>query len=109
MRRREFIKAATASAIAWPLAARAQQPDRIHRVGVLIGLPEDDPDSKPRLVAFRQGLEKLGWTEGRNIHLDIRFAHPGNEQQVQTLVKELLALSPDVVVAQSTPLTAAFR
>jgi putative tryptophan/tyrosine transport system substrate-binding protein len=96
-------------AAAWPLAARAQQPDRIHRVGVLVGLPEDDPDSKPRLVAFRQGLEKLGWTEGSNIHLDVRFVLPANEQQVQMLVKELLALSPDVVVAQSTALTAAFR
>jgi putative tryptophan/tyrosine transport system substrate-binding protein len=108
MRRREFITM-LGGAAAWPLSARAQQPDRIHRVGVLIGLPEDDPDSKPRLVAFRQGLEELGWTEGRNIHLDVRFALPGNEQQVQMLVRELLALSPDAVVAQSTPLTAAFR
>jgi len=109
MRRREFITVLGGAAAAWPLAARAQQPDRIHRVGVLIGLPEDDPDSNPRLVAFRQGLEKLGWTEGRNIHLDVRFVLPANEQQVQMLVTELLALSPDVVVAQSTALTAAFR
>jgi putative ABC transport system substrate-binding protein len=108
MRRREFITLLGCAA-AWPLSARAQQPDRIHRVGVLIGLPEDDPDSKPRLGAFRQGLEKLGWPEGRNIHLDVRFVLPANEQQVQMLVKELLALSPDVVVAQSTALTAAFR
>ena len=79
------------------------------RVGVLIGLAEDDPDSKARLGALRQGLEKLGWSEGRNIHLDVRFVPPGNEQQVQILVKELLALSPDVIVAQSTALTAAFR
>src|SRR4029077_12337128 len=76
---------------------------------VFIGLAENDPESKPRLAAFQQGLEKLGWTEGRNIHLDVRFVLPANEQQVQMLVKELLALSPDVVVAQSTPLTAAFR
>ena len=109
MKRRDFITLVGGAAAAWPLAARAQQPDRIHRVGVLIGLPEDDPDSNPRLVAFRQGLEKLGWTEGRNIHLDVRFVLPANEQQVQMLVKELLALSPDVVVAQSTALTAAFR
>jgi putative ABC transport system substrate-binding protein len=109
VKRRELITLLGGAAVAWPLSARAQQPDRIHRVGVLVGLPEDDPDSKPRLVAFRQGLEKLGWTEGRNIHLDVRFVLPANEQQVQMLVKELLALSPDVVVAQSTPLTAAFR
>ena len=108
MRRREFITL-LGGAVAWPLSARAQQPDRIRRVGVLMGLAEDDPDSKARLGAFRQGLEKLGWSEGRNIHLDVRFVPPGNEQQVQILVKELLALSPDVIVAQSTPLIAAFR
>ena len=109
MRRREFVTLLGGAAVAWPLSARAQQPDRIRRVGVLMGLAEDDPDSKTRLGAFRQGLEKLGWSEGRNIHLDVRFALPANEQQVQMLVKELLALSPDVIVAQSTAPTAAFR
>jgi putative ABC transport system substrate-binding protein len=108
MRRREFITL-LGGAAAWPLPARAQRPDQIRRVGVLIFLAEDDPDSKPRLGAFRQGLEKLGWSEGRNIHLDVRFALPGNEQQLQILVKELLALSPDMIVAQSTAPTAAFR
>ena len=108
MRRREFITL-LGGAAAWPLPARAQRPDQIRRVGVLIFLAEDDPDSKPRLGAFRQGLEKLGWSEGRNIHLDVRFADPANAQQVQMLVKELLALSPDVIVAQSTAPTAAFR
>jgi putative ABC transport system substrate-binding protein len=97
------------AAVAWPLSARAQQSDRIRRVGVLIGLAEDDPDAKARLGALRQGLEKLGWSEGRNIHLEVRFALPTDEQQVQVLVKELLAISPDVVVAQTTALTAAFR
>jgi ABC-type uncharacterized transport system substrate-binding protein len=108
MRRRKFITL-LGGAAAWPLSARAQRPDQIRRVGVLIGLAEGDPDSKLRLGAFRQGMEKLGWSEGRNIHLDVRFVPPGNEQQVQILVKELLALSPDVIVAQSTPLIAAFR
>src|ERR1700685_4050041 len=108
MRRREFIALLGGAAVASPLSARAQQPDRIRRVGVLIGLAEDDPDSKARLGAFREGLDKLGWSEGRNIHLDVRFVLPANEQQVQILVKELLALSPDVVVAQTTALTAAF-
>lgn len=74
-----------------------------------MGLAEDDPDSKARVGAFRQGLEKLGWSEGRNIHLDVRFALPANEQQVQMRVKELLAVSPDVVVAQTTAIAAAFR
>jgi putative tryptophan/tyrosine transport system substrate-binding protein len=109
MRRREFITLLGGAAVAWPLSAHAQQPDRIRRVGVLIGLAEDDPDANARLGALRQGLEKLGWSEGRNIHLEARFALPTNEQQVQVLVKELLAVSPDVVVAQTTALTAAFR
>ena len=106
MRRREFTTL-LGGAAAWPLSARAQRLDQIRRVGVFMSSAKDDPDS--RLGAFRQGLEKLGWSEGRNIHLDVRFALPGNEQQLQILVKELLALSPDVIAAQSTPLTAAFR
>src|SRR3984957_5083759 len=109
MRRREFIALLGGAAVASPRSARAQQPDRIRRVGVLTGLAEDDPNSKARLGAFRQGLEKLGWSEGRNIPLDVRFALPGDEQQAKMLAKELLAVSPDVVVAQATPLTAAFR
>src|ERR1700733_812032 len=92
VKRRELIRLLGGAAVAWPLSARAQQPDRMRRVGVLIGLAEDDPDSKARLGALRQGLEKLGWSEGRNIHLDVRFAlpDPGNEQQLQIRVKELL-------------------
>ena len=109
VKRRELIRLLGGAAVAWPLSTRAQQPDRIRRVGVLIGLAEDDPDAKARLGALRQGLEKLGWSEGRNIHLEVRFTLPTNEQQVQVLVKELLAVSPDVVVAQSTALTSAFR
>jgi putative ABC transport system substrate-binding protein len=106
MRRREFTTL-LGGAAAWPLSARAQRLDQIRRVGVFMSSAKDDPDS--RLGAFRQGLEKLGWSEGRNIHLDVRFADPANAQQVQMLVKELLALSPDVIVAQSTAPTAAFR
>ena len=109
MKRRELIRLLGGAAVAWPLSTRAQQPDRIRRVGVLIGLAEDDPDAKARLGALRQGLQKLGWSERRNIHLEVRFTLPTNEQQVQVLVKELLAVSPDVVVAQSTALTSAFR
>jgi putative tryptophan/tyrosine transport system substrate-binding protein len=108
VKRREFITL-LGGAAAWPLAARAQQRERMRRIGVLMNLAADDTEAQARLAAFQQGLEKLGWSEGRNIHLDVRFALPTNEQQVQMLVKELLALSPDVVVAQSTPLTAAFR
>jgi putative tryptophan/tyrosine transport system substrate-binding protein len=109
VKRRELITLLGGAAVAWPLSARAQQPDRIRRVGVLIGLAEDDPDSTARLRAFRQGLEKLGWSEGRNIHLDVRFVLPADEPRAQMLAKELLAVNPDVVVAQTTALTAAFR
>jgi putative tryptophan/tyrosine transport system substrate-binding protein len=108
MRRRNFI-ASLGGAAVWPLAARAQQPGRMRVVGVLMNLAADDTEAQARLAAFQQGLEKLGWSEGRNIHLDVRFALPTNEQQVQMLVKELLALSPDVVVAPGTAPTAAFR
>jgi putative ABC transport system substrate-binding protein len=107
--RRDFIRLLGGAAAAWPVAARAQQGVRMRRVGVLMNLAEGDPDSKRRLVAFQEGLEKLGWSEGRNIHLDVRFVLPANEQQVQMLVKELLALGPDVVVSPSTAPTAAFR
>jgi len=109
VKRRELITLLGGGAVAWPLSGRAQQTERIRRVGVLIGLAEDDPDAKARLAALRQGLEKLGWSEGRNIHLDVHYALPANEQQVQMRVKELLAAGPDVAVAQTTALTAAIR
>src|SRR5499427_166402 len=108
LKRREFITLLGGAAAAWPLAA-STQPVRMRRVGVLLPLASDDPESSIRVTAFQQGLEKLGWSEGRNIQLDVRFAPAANEQQVQILVKELLALSPDVVVVQSTAPTAAFQ
>ena len=74
MKRREFITLLGGATATWPLAARAQQADRVRRVGVLIGYAEDDPETKARLAAFRQMLEKRGWSEGRNIHIETRFA-----------------------------------
>src|SRR6516165_12071651 len=106
MKRREFITL-LGGAAAWPLAARAQQSEQVQRVGVLMGLAEDDPDAKARLAGFRQGLESLGWSEGRNIRLDTRFA-PGGAQ-VQVLAKELVGLQPEVILAHATPLVAALR
>ncbi len=73
MRRREFITLLGGGAAAWPLAARAQQPKQMHRIGVLPALPEDDPRTKQQLAAFRQGLESHGWSEGRNVRIDYRF------------------------------------
>ena len=106
MRRRDFITAIAGSAAAWPLAARAQQADRIRRIAVLMGYAADDPETKPRLAAFRQMLEKRGWPEGRNVHIETRFA-PGSNYE--PLAKELIATQPDVILAHTTPVAAALR
>jgi putative ABC transport system substrate-binding protein len=107
MRRREFIALLGGAAAAWPLAARAQQPDGMRRIGVLMTLAEDDPEAKARLAGFRQGLEKRGWSEGRNVRIDYRYALAG--AQAQVLAKELVALQPDVIFAHSTPTVAALQ
>jgi putative ABC transport system substrate-binding protein len=104
MNRRHFIKVIAGSATAWPLAARAQQ---TRRIGVMVALPEADPELKKRLAAFRQALDRLGWSEGRNLHLDYRFTPAG--ARAQEFAKELLTLQPDVILAFSTPVTAAFQ
>jgi putative ABC transport system substrate-binding protein len=108
MRRREFISLLGGAAVEWPLAARAQQSERIRIIGVLVGLAENDPETKARLMGFRQGLEKLGWAEGRNIRVDTRFA-PASPERAQALAKELVALQPDVILAQGTPVVAALQ
>jgi len=107
VRRREFITLIGGAAAAWPLAGRAQQPERARRVGVLLGVAEDDLETKARLAAFRQGLERLGWSEGGNARLDYRFAPAGS--QAQLLAKELVALQPDVILAQTTPVVVALQ
>jgi putative ABC transport system substrate-binding protein len=110
MRRREFITLLGGAAAAWPLDARAQQPDRIRRIGVLANLAKDDPEWTGRLVAFRQGLQKRGWSEGRNVSIDMRFAATGGSaDEVQVSAKELIALQPDVILAQGTPACAALQ
>jgi hypothetical protein len=73
MQRREFVILLGGSAAAWPLAARAQQPERMRRIGVLMGTAADDPESKARIAAFAQGLQQSGWTDGRNVSIDIRW------------------------------------
>jgi putative tryptophan/tyrosine transport system substrate-binding protein len=109
MRRRDFIKAIAGSTVAWSSVARAQQPDRIRRIGVLMPLAEDDPESMARLAGFRQGLEKRGWSEGRNIHIDYRFAPNSSADQAQVLAKELIALQPEVILANATPVITALQ
>jgi putative ABC transport system substrate-binding protein len=104
--RRQFITL-LGGAAAWPVAADAQQSDRVRRIGVLMGYG-DDPDAKAMLSAFTQGLRELGWTEGRNLRIDIRWAS-GNIEQMRLFAKELVDLRPDVILAQTTPVTAALQ
>jgi putative ABC transport system substrate-binding protein len=107
MRRREFIGAAAAAAAAVPFAARAQQSERVRRIGVLIGYAEDDSETKSRLVMLTKELEKLGWLEGRNVRIEARFAPAG--AQAQVLAKELVALQLDVILAHSAQVAAALQ
>jgi putative tryptophan/tyrosine transport system substrate-binding protein len=97
MRRREFITL-LGGAAAWPLAARAQQPERMRRIGVLIALAADDPESQRRLTAFAQGLQELGWTDGRNIRIETRWT-AGDTDRMRRHAAELVALAPDVILA----------
>jgi putative ABC transport system substrate-binding protein len=106
MRRRNFITL-LGGAAAWPLVAHAQQGERMRRIGVLMAVGRDDADTKARLSGFRQGLEQLGWSEGRNVRIDYRFAPAG--AQAQLLAKELVALQPDVILSQATPSTTALQ
>ena len=106
MRRRDFIKV-IGSTVAWPLAARAQQPERMRRIGVLMGYAESDREGQAFLAAFREELsKKLGWTEGRNIQIDARWAAPSDAEQRLQCAKELVALHPDLVLSHGTPSTA---
>jgi putative tryptophan/tyrosine transport system substrate-binding protein len=105
LKRREFITLLSGAAAAWPLVARAQQAERMRRIGV--HMTTDDSEAKARFVAFLQGLQQLGWTEGRNIRIDIRWAAPGDAELIRRLAKELVALQPDLILSSSTPTTAA--
>jgi putative ABC transport system substrate-binding protein len=101
MRRREFIRLLGGAAALSPFSVRAQQPDRVRRVGILMTFSDEDAEAKAWLAAFRQGLERRGWREGRNLHIDIRSAAARGER-IPGLAKELVALQPDVLLAQST-------
>lgn len=100
MRRRDFIKGVAGSAITWPLAARAQQSNRMRRVGLLMGYPEGDAEGQANLAAFRRGLEELGWVEGRNIQIDVRWGG-ADPEKARTLAKELISMTPDVIVSNT--------
>jgi putative tryptophan/tyrosine transport system substrate-binding protein len=109
MQRREFITLLGGAAAAWPLAARAQQPERMRRIGVLSAFAEQDPEIKTRLAAFRTALERLGWSEGRNVRIDYRYAPTAGADLARMLAKELIALQPDVILGQSPQLVAALQ
>jgi putative ABC transport system substrate-binding protein len=102
MKRREFITLLGGGAAAWPLAARAQQHERVRRIGVLMAFTADDPESPARVTAFAQGLEQLGWTDGRNVRIDYRWV-AGDTDRAQRYAAELVALAPDVILATSSP------
>jgi putative tryptophan/tyrosine transport system substrate-binding protein len=108
MKRREFVKLLGSAVATWPLAALAQPGERMRRIGVLMGYAEGDPETKTRLMAFRAGLAKRGWSDGGNIRIDYRFA-AGKTDQYTSLAKELLSLQPDVVLAHTTASTAALQ
>ena len=102
MRRRDFITL-LGGAAAWPLAAHAQQPERMRRIGVLIPYAADDPEGQARIAAFLQGLQQLGWTEGRNVRIDYRRS-AGDADRARRYAAELVALAPDVILASGTSL-----
>jgi len=107
MKRRQFI-AGLGSAAAWPVVARAQQGGRVWRIGVLISFDENDPEWKARISAFTQALADLGWTDGSNVQMDLRFAG-GDIGRIRALARELVGLQPDIILVNGTPATIAFQ
>jgi putative ABC transport system substrate-binding protein len=106
MRRREFITLIGGAAVAWPLAARGQQPGRMRRIGVLVGSAADDLVAQRRVLAFAQALAQLGWTDGRNVRIDIRW-NVGDPERIRKYAADLVALAPDVILASSSAATGA--
>ena len=102
MRRREFITLLGGAAAAWPLAARAQQRERMRRVGVLMHLAADDPEGQSRVAAFLQGLQEAGWAVGRNVNIDVRWA-AGEADRYRRYAMEIVALRPDVILTSASP------
>jgi putative tryptophan/tyrosine transport system substrate-binding protein len=102
MRRREFIRGIAGAVAAWPLAAHAQQTKAVRRIGLLMPLAMDDPEAQARVTTFQQALQGLGWTDGRNVHIDTRWS-AGNAADTRKYAEELVALAPDVIFASGSP------
>jgi putative ABC transport system substrate-binding protein len=107
-KRREFITLLGGAAAAWPLAARAQQGERMRRIGVLMNLAADDPESTARVTAFAQGLQELGWSIGRNVQIDTRWA-PADPDLFRRYVAKVVAAAPDVILASTRYAVAPLR
>jgi putative tryptophan/tyrosine transport system substrate-binding protein len=108
MRRREFITLLGGAAAAWPIAARAQQPERVRRVGVLMSRAADDPEGQARFAAFQQRLQELGWIEGRNVQIDTRWP-AFSPEEYRKYSAELVARAPDVILAAASPSVTALQ
>lgn len=108
MRRRESITLICGAALMWPLVTRAQQPDRMPRIGVLMAFDENDPEPKSWLSGFLKALAELGWTDGRNLSMNVRWA-AGSADRIRMFTKELVDQQPDVILANSTPVTASLQ
>jgi putative ABC transport system substrate-binding protein len=108
MRRREFIRIIAGPALAWPLAAHAQQGERVRRIGVLIARAATDPEAAEGVGAFVQGLAESGWTIGRNVRIEYRYG-AGDPEMFRKYATELVALAPDVILAIGTPSVAALQ
>ena len=106
MRRREFIGLAGAAAVAWPLGVHAQQRGEVRRIGVIVNVAADDPEAQASIALFKQTMQQLGWSDERNVKIDVRGA-AGDPERMRTLAKVLVALKPDVILTRSTPVTAA--
>jgi putative tryptophan/tyrosine transport system substrate-binding protein len=109
MRRREFLWGLTGAAASWPLAARAQQRERMPRVGVLMNSAADNSDGKARLGAFLQGLQQLGWVDGRNVRIDIKWGALADVDSNRKVAADLVALAPDVILAPTGPSVTALQ
>ena len=108
MKRRAFISLLGGAAATWPLAARAQQAERVRRIGALMNLAADDPESQRRVTAFVQGLQQFGWTDGRNVRIDYLWG-AGDFERIHKYAAELVALAPDVILAPSAIVLAQVR
>jgi putative ABC transport system substrate-binding protein len=106
MKRREVIKLIGGAAASWPLAVHAQQNDEIRRIGVVVNVAADDPEAQTSIAAFKQAMQQLGWSEGRNLQIDFRGA-AGDPERMQAFAREPVALKPHVILTRSTPVTAA--